>query len=90
MKPWRLLLTLLAAAALTGSSGPDDRQVTDPKSIQVIAFCVGLGRMGGCPCGMWPKPSAGLGLVSPSFQLGLSGGGDPPPNQSFTAVGPGR
>ncbi|MBZ5563444.1 MAG: S9 family peptidase [Acidobacteriia bacterium] len=34
MKPWRLFLTLLAAVTLLGSSGPDERQVTNPKSIQ--------------------------------------------------------
>ena len=37
MKPWCLLVTLLGAVALAGSSGPDDRQVTDPKSIQSAA-----------------------------------------------------
>jgi len=37
MKFLRLLLTLLAPVALIGSSGPDDRQVTDPKSIESAA-----------------------------------------------------
>jgi hypothetical protein len=34
MKASGLLLVLLCAIALIGSSGPDDRQVTDPKSVQ--------------------------------------------------------
>jgi hypothetical protein len=34
MKASGLLLVLLCAVALIGSSGPDDRQVTDPKSVQ--------------------------------------------------------
>ena len=37
MKFLRLLLTLLAPVALIGSSGPDDRQITDPKSIESAA-----------------------------------------------------
>ena len=37
MKFLRLLLTLLAPVALIGLSGPDDRQITDPKSIESAA-----------------------------------------------------
>ncbi len=33
MKPWRAFPILLAAVGLIASSGPEDRQVTDPKSI---------------------------------------------------------
>ncbi len=34
MKHWRVFLLLLASVTLIGSSGPDDRQVTAPKSVQ--------------------------------------------------------
>ena len=37
MKPWRSVSILLAAVSLVGSSGPDDRQVTDPKSINSVS-----------------------------------------------------
>jgi dipeptidyl aminopeptidase/acylaminoacyl peptidase len=37
MKSWRVFLILLASVTLIGSSGPDDRQVTDPKSIRSAA-----------------------------------------------------
>lgn len=37
MKRWRVFLILLASVTLIGSSGPDDRQVTDSKSIRSAA-----------------------------------------------------
>ena len=37
MKLWRLFLILVAVLTLMASSGPDDRQVTDPASIKSVS-----------------------------------------------------